>query len=117
MPLTKKLEIELFFEIILFFAGVVTIAIFFKNNLFLTFLLIAILVIRIKFWHKKHDVYFFVCGAIIGSLAEIIGVYFGVWQYANPSFLGVPMWSPMAWGLATMLVIQIAEKFIKIKMK
>ncbi|MDP7505887.1 MAG: hypothetical protein QF362_00385 [Candidatus Woesearchaeota archaeon] len=117
MLLTKKLEIELFFEIILFFAGVVIITIFFNNNILLTFLFIVIGVIRKIFWHKKHDVYYFVCGAIIGSLAEIICVYFGVWQYANPSFLGVPMWSPLAWGLVTMLVIQIAEKFIKMKMK
>ena len=117
MPFIKKLEKELFFEIVLFFTGIVTIAIFFNNNIVLSVLLIAIWLIGIKFWHKKQDVYFFVTGAILGPLAEIICVYFGVWQYANPSFFGIPMWLPPAWGFATMLIKQIAETFVKIGMK
>jgi len=117
VSLTKKLKKELLFEIILFFAGIVTIAIFFNNNILLSFLLIAIWAIGIKFWHKKHDVYFFVTGAIIGPLAEIICIYFGVWHYANPTFLGIPIWLPLAWGFATMLIKRIAETFVRIEMK
>ena len=117
MKVTKKIEKELIFEIILFCAGIASIAIFFLNNLLLSVLLIIAWAIGIKFWHKKHDIFFFVIGAIIGPIGEIVCIYFGVWQYANPTFLGIPIWLPLAWGLATMVIKRIAETFVKIEMK
>ena len=117
MPVTKKLKKELLFEIILFFAVISTMAIFFNNNILLSFLLIVIGAVVIKFYHKKQDVYFFVTGAILGPLAEIICVYFGVWQYANHSFLGIPMWLPLAWGFASMLIKRIVETLFGIEIK
>lgn len=115
--LTKRLEKELFLEIFLFAGGIATIILFFNHNVLLTFLLLFIWSIGIKFWHKKHDVYFFVTGAIIGPSAEIICISFGVWQYTNPTFLGIPLWLPFAWGFATMVIKRISETFVKIEMK
>lgn len=117
MNLTKKNKQELIFEIALFVGGMISISLFFMNNLLLTFLLMFAWALGIKKWHKKHDVVFFITGAIIGPLGEILCIYFGVWQYANPSFLGIPVWLPFAWGLATMLIKRIAETVVKIEMK
>ena len=117
MSLTKKLEKDLFFECIVFCVSVATIIIFFNKNVLLSLLLIILWVIGIKFWHKKQDIYFYVIGAIIGPTAEIVSVYFGVWQYTNPSFLGIPLWLPFAWGFAVVLTKRIAETFVKIEIK
>ncbi|MCK4335915.1 MAG: DUF2878 family protein [Candidatus Aenigmarchaeota archaeon] len=117
MRITEETGKELVLEIILFCTGITTTVLFYMNNLLLTALLIIILAIGIKFWHKKHDMYFFVTGAIIGLITEIFCVHFGVWQYTNPTFLGIPVWLPFAWGLFTMLIKRIAETFVKIEMK
>jgi hypothetical protein len=117
MKLTKKLEKELFFELILFFSGIILISLLYTNNILLTFLLVLIWSIGIKGWYKHHDVYFLVSGAIIGTVAEIICIYFGVWKYANPIFLGIPLWLPLAWGLAVVLIKRFGEIFIKIEKK
>jgi ubiquinone biosynthesis protein Coq4 len=73
--------------------------------------------IGLKSWHKKHDIYFFITGAVVGSIGEIVCIHFGVWQYANSTFLGIPMWLPLVWGLATILIKRISEMFVKIEMK
>ena len=117
MHFTKKVEKELVFEIILFSAGIAAISLFYKNNLLLTVLLILAWLIGIKFWHKKHDIYFLLAGAIIGPLGEIVCIHFGAWQYANPTFLGIPIWLPFVWGLAVVLIKRFAEIFIKIETK
>jgi len=88
---TKKSEIELFFDIMLFVVGLVFISFFYMNNILLTVLLLLLLVFGLKFWYKKHDIYFFVFGAIIGLIAEVVAVHFGAWQYTNPSILRVPI--------------------------
>jgi hypothetical protein len=115
MGIMERVEKELIFEIVLFSVGIAAISLFYKNNILLTFLLIVAWLVGIKFWHKKHDVYFFISGAIIGPVGEIICIYFGVWQYTNPTFLGIPLWLPFAWGFATMLIKRIGETFLKVK--
>jgi hypothetical protein len=109
-----KLKKELVSEIMLCCAGIASIALFFQNNLLLSALLVVAWAIGIKFWHKKHDILFFVTGAVVGPIAEIVCIYFGVWQYANPTFLGIPVWLPLAWGLVTVLIKRIAETLSKL---
>ena len=114
---SKKLEKELLFDIVLFGIGTLFIVLFYQNNALLSILLLAGWIFALKFWYKKHDVYFFVVGAIVGPIGEIVAIQFGVWQYANPSFLGIPIWLPLAWGLAVALIKRIAEVFVKIELK
>lgn len=113
----KKLEKQLMFDIFLFVIGVFLIVVFYENTVLLAVLLFVAWSFALKFWHKKHDAYFFIVGAIIGTIGEIVAVSFGVWQYANPSFLGIPLWLPLAWGLGVVLIKRIAEIFVKIEMK
>ena len=114
---TKKSEIELFFDIMLFVVGLVFISFFYMNNILLTVLLLLLLVFGLKFWYKKHDIYFFVFGAIIGLIAEVVAVHFGAWQYTNPSILRVPIWLPIAWGFVVVLIKRITEIFVEIRSK
>ena len=117
MHFTKRLEKTLIFEIALFCAGITMIFLFYYRNTLLTLLLAIAWTIGLVFWHEKHDVLFFVVAAIVGPLAEIVCVHFGVWSYKNPSFLGIPMWLPLAWGLSIMVIKRIAVTFVKIEMK
>ncbi len=114
MP-AKKSGIELFSNIGLSAIGLSFILFFYANNVFLTALLLLMLFFILKFWHRKYDIYFFVSGAVIGPIAEVIAVQYGVWQYANPSILGIPVWLPIAWGSAVVLIKRMAEIFIEIR--
>jgi len=115
MNFSKNIKIELILDLIVFVVGIAFISLFYWDNILLTGLLIIAWFFGLKFWHKKHDIYFFITGAIVGSVGEIICISFGVWQYANPTFLGIPLWLPFVWGLATMLIKRIAEIFVKIE--
>ena len=117
MKLTKVIKKELVWETAIFCFGVLSISLFHSQSILLTILLIIYWMIGIKFWHKKHDFYFFVTGAIIGSIGEVVCIHFGAWQYTNPNLLGIPIWLPFAWGIFIMLIKRIAETFVRIEMK
>lgn len=114
MGITAKTAKELALEVILFCSGITIMSLAYTNNVLTTSLLIIALIIGIKFWHKKHDICFLVVGAIVGPVAEIICTRFGVWQYTNPTILGIPIWLPLAWGLVTVLVKRIVETLMEI---
>jgi len=41
----------------------------------------------------------FIYGIIIGGLVEVIGTQVSGYQsFAEPDFLGIPMWLPVVWG-------------------
>jgi hypothetical protein len=56
--------------------------------------------VALALWHEQHDVSFFLVLAVFGTLAEMAFTHSGVWQYANPTFLGIPLWFPLAFGTA-----------------
>jgi hypothetical protein len=116
MHFTTRIKREVFLELILYAAGIVGIINFYKTNLFLTFIIILTWIVGLVLWHTSHDIIFFVIGAIAGPTAEIICIYYGVWQYSNPSFLGIPIWLPFAWGMAVILIKRISETFVKIEL-
>ncbi len=93
------------------------ISFFYADNIIVTALLLLTLAVGMKFWYKKHDVYFFVVGTVLGPIGEVVAIYFGAWQYTNPTFLGIPMWLPIVWGLAAVLIKRISELFVKIEVK
>lgn len=76
--------------ILLFIVEISLISVLYMSNILLTVLMLLLLVAVLIFWHSEHDIYFFVFGAIIGSVGEVIAVYFGAWQYTNPLSRGYP---------------------------
>jgi hypothetical protein len=109
----KKIHKEVFLEIVIFILGVISISFFWSNNLLCTSLLFLLWLFAIKFWHKKDDFVFFICGAIIGSIGEIIFVSFLTYQYSNPLFFGIPPWLPLGWGVFVVLIKRISETITK----
>ncbi|MDE1824885.1 MAG: hypothetical protein KGH61_00130 [Candidatus Micrarchaeota archaeon] len=89
--------------------GIGSVIAFYKNNLLVFALLSLGAAIELYLWHERKDVITFIAGAIVGPLSEIASVHFGVWSYANPSFLGIPIWLFPTWGFA----ILWGRRFVK----
>lgn len=84
--------------------GVGTIALFHSSTLILTALLGLSTAASLYIWTGKKNFTFYILGAIFGSLAEITPIYFGAWTYSNPTAIGIPIWLPLAWGKAALLI-------------
>ncbi len=114
MNSTKK---EIILESFLLLAGILSLIIFYQSNFLLMFILIFLGGGSLFLWREKEDIYFFTVGFIIGPFVEVISIYFGVWKYANPTVLGMPIWLPFAWGFVVLLITRITKTITKIKAK
>lgn len=104
---------ELLFDAMLYAFGVAAVSLLYKNNLLLTFVILAGWLVAVRLWHVKRDIYLFLSAAALGAAAEIIAVRFGAWQYSNPTLLGVPIWLPLLWGIAVVFIKRVADTLVK----
>jgi hypothetical protein len=106
---TKITSKELVIELWLFVTVFSLISFFYMSNILLTCLLFSAWTVGILFWHTKRDMLLFSVGAIVGPLAEIMVIKFGVWSYSRPVVFGIPTWLPIAWGEATVFIYKVAN--------
>ena len=113
MKRSRRLWNELVKELVAFSLLVASIALLWRNNLLLLVVLLVEGLGALSLWHERYDLCFFLVTAVLGSLAEAVFVRFGVWRYANPTLLGIPLWFPISFGTAALigerLVRTIAE--------
>jgi hypothetical protein len=100
MRLSKQLWAELVTQSTAFCLLVVSIVLFWRDNSILSTIVAAECLVALALWHERHDVSFFLILAVFGTLAEMAFTHSGVWQYANPTLLGIPLWFPLAFGTA-----------------
>ena len=100
---------ELLFDAILFTFGVAAVSLLYEHNLLLMLIIMAGWITAIRFWHVKHDICLFITAAALGTIAEVVAVKFGAWQYANPIFAGVPLWLPLLWGIAVVFINRVVN--------
>ena len=81
---------------------IILIALFWKDNLILTLFVAAYAGLLLKLWHEAEDLRCFIFVVFVGTASEIISVSFGAWTYNNPTFLGIPIWLPLTWGIAAL---------------
>jgi uncharacterized membrane protein YoaT (DUF817 family) len=62
-------------------------------------------------WHAPGDVICYVVAFILGPAGEIFAVAFGAWRYSQP-FYFIPTWLPFLWGLAILVVKNLAETLL-----
>ncbi len=67
--------------------------------------MIALVVSRPTFTRQERLI--LLLGATFGPLAEIIAVHFGVWSYSHATVIGIPLWLPLLWGLASVFFLKI----------
>lgn len=110
----KSQKRDLVVGTILILIGIMIISLLYPMNFILLFVLIVLSVLTLKTRVKKGDVHLFFTAAVLGPLAEIVAIYFGAWSYTNPTFLGIPMWLPLAWGLFIVTVRRLSEALTKL---
>lgn len=99
----KQLRNELVRELAAFSLLETFIMVLWRNNLLLFIIVLVESLAVLNLWHNRYDWIFFLVMAVLGSLAEAVFVHFGVWRYGNPTFLGVPLWFPLAFGTAGLI--------------
>ena len=114
MTFISKIEKELIYEIALFLVSVASISFLYMDVSLLVGILLISLLVGGKIWYNRNDIYYFISGALIGPAADIICIRFGAWSYTNPTFFGIPVWLPIAWGAATVLIMRFAVTLVKL---
>lgn len=109
MKPTTRLGTDLALTLAAFAVLVASVSLLWRNNWALFGVALAECVIGLVLWHDRLDVSFFLIIAVLGSLAEMVFVRFGVWQYANPNFLGMPVWFPLAFGTTGLIGARLAR--------
>jgi uncharacterized membrane protein YoaT (DUF817 family) len=109
-----SLAVELAIETSFFVALEGCVALLWRYNALLLAIAAAICVFALTRWHSRFDICFFLVIGVLGSLAEIVFVHFGGWQYANPTLLGVPVWFPLAFGTTGLIGGRLAHTMTSI---
>jgi hypothetical protein len=105
----RSVWIELGVELAAFVVLVTCVSLLWRHNLILLLVMAAICGIALARWHERLDLSFFLVIAVLGSMAEMVFVYFGVWEYANPTFMDVPVWFPLAFGTTGLIGGRLAR--------
>lgn len=100
----KEIKRDLVLAVVSMAVTVMLMALLWHNNVLLTLFTAGYAAFLLSLWHKVEDLLCFVFVLIVGTASEIISVYFGVWTYNNPTFLGIPIWLPFTWGIAALCV-------------
>lgn len=112
MKLGESSKKAIALEILFFFLAVSSIAFLWQDNLVLFVVLLVESAAILKLWHKKNDMFYFIVGAILGPVGEMICIHLGAWTYSNITALGIPIWLPLAWGVISLLLTRIPRSII-----
>jgi len=91
------------FVALVYLGSIVSVILFWRDNILLSFIILILSVIALAVWHKKNDIITFLLGIIFGWFSESVCIYFGAWKYTNPTYL-VPLWLPLLWGIAAFTI-------------
>ena len=102
-----KKNTRLFLKTSLYGLGTLVAAtMFWRMELFATLIIAGIGVVMMTSGDQKERMLYITC-AILGSIAEMIAIYFGAWKYATPTVFGIPMWLPFVWGNAALYIVRM----------
>lgn len=116
----KKIRKEwknILFNLVFAILVITTVILLYQSIFFVTIILIALSLIALLKWKSWVTFVIFLFGAFWGSIAEIIAIAFGVWQYASPNFINIPIWLFILWGAAAAFIYQTALEIKKIGVK
>ena len=106
---------KLAFPLIFILITLITVSLFWKNSLLLSFLLILLAYLKHKLYPISKEFLCFVIAGLIGSLGESLVIFRGSWSYTSPNFFNIPLWLPLLWGLAGTTGIVLYEALIRKK--
>ena len=104
----KKTIKERVFNIAFAVLCLLVVILFYEKILIVTILLSVIAIVGLVKWKSKRTLGIFIIGAIVGSVAEMIAINFGVWRYSITNFYNIPFWLFILWGNAAAFIYQTA---------
>jgi hypothetical protein len=110
----KKNYLDAGRDLLLFAVAVLLLVLTWENNLLATIAIVGLFLIRFCFWRSTGDLTVYLVGAVLGPSTEIIATRLGIWTYASPSLLNIPLWLPFAWGFAAVLFVRIAQNLLPV---
>ena len=76
---------------------------------------IILFISLVKLWLDKDAIVYYVLAAVSGPLVEIVCIYFGIWSYTLPQFLGIPIWLPLVWGLFGLFLKKFQDAYVEFR--
>jgi uncharacterized membrane protein YoaT (DUF817 family) len=116
MKAKRRLGRELIGEAVVLGGLIASIVGLWRNNALLLCLVLGESALALLLWHGRDDVALFAVSGLLGPLAEVVFVRAGVWSYANPGLLGVPIWFPPAFATAALCGQQLARTITALRM-
>ena len=87
---------------------------FWSRPVFLMAAYVSLSVVMLLRWHEIDDLTFYAVPFILGPVGEVVGIYYGAWQYAKPLAL-IPVWLPFAWGCAGLYMKKTSEALVTLR--
>ena len=100
---------KIIFSLGFFIAGIIVISALWKQVFVLSIVLVALALLKRRFLPIKQELLWFIIIGLIGSVGENIIIFSGVWSYAEPQIINVPIWLALAWGLFGTTAITLYE--------
>ena len=95
---------------------VIFISLFWQNSILLGTLMLITIIGSLLIRYDNGEIKLMIIGGIIATVVEIIVVIATGERFANPIFLGIPVWIPLIWayGLVTLRrILVICETYIR----
>lgn len=112
--MSRQVVIEGITAFSIFVLTVVAVSSLWIYPVWLTITLLVGCVLIMKFSHRKDDLIFFYVPLVLGPIGEVFCVRAGAWEYSQPAFLGLPIWLPLLWGLAGLVVARLVAVISKV---
>ena len=109
MAQPNRLWRELLAELAAFCCLIASVVLMWRNNRLLFAVMVVESVAALGLWHQRFDLCLFLIIGVLGSLAELVFTRLGVWHYANPTWLGIPAWFPLAFGTTGLIGGRLAR--------
>jgi hypothetical protein len=109
MKQSNRLWVDLAMECAAFAMLVTSVSLLWRDNVLLSVVALAECLAALVLWHDRLTVCFFLIIGVLGTATEAVFVQVGVWQYANPTFLGIPLWFPLAFGTTGLIGSRLAQ--------
>lgn len=84
------------------------------NELLMTAVIIAIVLISFKIQYKKNEWKLFFIGLILGLSFELFGdAIYKLQTWQQTSLFGLPLWLPVLWGYGFVIIRRIGNIIVK----
>mgnify|MGYP001575304916 CR=1 FL=1 len=84
------------------------------DEILFTGLIILIILITFKIKYYKNEWILFFIGFILGFIIEVVlGLFYRMQSWENSTLLGVPIWLPIVWGYAFVIITRIGKSIVK----